>query len=93
VVCRLRAVAGLAFFVGCSNSSSGWRAGQPRAHWARVASVVVGMIFVTCLAELILIDAIRISSYCTGLYIVSLLPFGPIMTSALSGVKPLRTRQ
>jgi len=86
------AVLGLAFFVFmvAVNSPWGWRARWPAVHWARVASVVVGMIFVIYLiyAELILINAI--CEYCTGVHILTFLLFGLILTrAASSGVKPV----
>jgi uncharacterized membrane protein len=86
------AVLGLVFFVFmvAVNSPWGWRAQWPAVHWARVGSVIVGMVFVIYLiyAELIVINAICL--YCTGVHILTFLLFGLIVTrAALSGVKPV----
>jgi uncharacterized membrane protein len=81
---------GLAFFIFMVviNSPWGWRARQPLVHWARLGSVVVGMIFVLYLiyAELFLVKAICL--YCTAVHVLTFILFGMIMTRvAASGVK------
>jgi uncharacterized membrane protein len=86
------AVLGLAFFVFmvAVNSPWGWSARWPAVHWARVASVIAGMVFVIYLiyAELILIGSVCL--YCTGVHILTFVLFGLTMTkAAVSGVRPV----
>jgi uncharacterized membrane protein len=81
---------GLAFFIFMVviNSPWGWRARQPLVHWARLGSVVVGMIFVLYLiyAELFLVKAICL--YCTSVHVLTFILFGMVMARvAASGVK------
>ena len=81
---------GLAFYVFmvAVNSPWGWRARQPVVHWARLVSVLIGMVFVLYLVyvELFLVKAICL--YCTAVHILTFILFGMIMTRvAASGVK------
>ena len=90
------AVLGLAFYlfmVGI-NSPWGWRSKLPAVHWARLASIVVGIVFVLYLvyAELFLINAICI--YCTSVHIITFTLFALIIIKAtLSGVQPSPDRR
>jgi uncharacterized membrane protein len=83
------AVLGLAFFLFMLvlNSPWGWRAPWAAVHWARLGSVVVGIIFVLYLiwAELFKINAICL--YCTGVHILTFVLFALIVgRAAYSGV-------
>ena len=83
-------VLGLAFFVFmvAVNSPWGWRAPWPAVHWARLASVVVGIVFVLYLvwAELFRINAICL--YCTGVHVLTFILFGLVVgRAAFSGVR------
>lgn len=83
-------VLGLAFFVFmvAVNSPWGWRAPWPAVHWARLASVVVGIVFVLYLiwAELFRINAICL--YCTGVHVLTFILFGLVIgRAAFSGVR------
>jgi len=85
------AVLGLAFFVFmvAVNSPWGWRASQPVVHWARLVSVIVGIVFVLYLvyAELFIINAICL--YCTSVHVLTFILFALIVARAtLTGVKP-----
>jgi uncharacterized membrane protein len=86
------AVLGLAFFVFmvAINSRWGWKAPWAAVHWARLASVVVGIVFVLYLiwAELFRINAICL--YCTGVHILTFILFALIVgRAAFSGVKAI----
>lgn len=86
------AVLGLAFFLFmvAVNSPWGWRAPWPAVHWARLASVVVGIVFVLYLiwAELFRINAICL--YCTGVHVLTFILFALIVgRAAFSGVRPV----
>jgi uncharacterized membrane protein len=83
-------VLGLAFFAFmiAVNSPWGWRAPWPVVHWARLASVVVGIVFVLYLvwAELFRINAICL--YCTGVHGLTFILFGLVIgRAAFSGVR------
>jgi uncharacterized membrane protein len=59
-------------------------------HWARLASVIVGIVFVLYLiwAELFRINAICL--YCTGVHILTFILFALIVgRAAFSGVKAI----
>jgi uncharacterized membrane protein len=84
------AVLGLAFFVFmlAINSRWGWRAPWAAVHWARLASVIVGIVFVLYLiwAELFRINAICL--YCTGVHIITFILFALIISRVvMSGVQ------
>jgi uncharacterized membrane protein len=86
------AVLGLAFFLFmvAVNSRWGWRAPWPAVHWARLGSVVVGMVFVLYLiwAELFRINAICL--YCTGVHVLTFMLFALIIgRAAYSGVRAI----
>jgi uncharacterized membrane protein len=86
------AVLGLAFFVFmvAINSRWGWKAPWASVHWARLASVVVGIVFVLYLiwAELFRINAICL--YCTGVHILTFILFALIVGRAtFSGAKAI----
>ena len=86
------AVLGLAFFVFmvAINSRWGWKAPWSAVHWVRLASVVVGIVFVLYLiwAELFRINAICL--YCTGVHILTFILFALIVgRAAFSGVKAI----
>jgi uncharacterized membrane protein len=85
-------VLGLAFFafMVAVNSRWGWRAPWPAAHWARLGSVVVGIVFVLYLiwAELFRINAICL--YCTGVHVLTFILFALIVgRAAYSGVRAI----
>ncbi len=87
------AVLGLAFYLFMTgiNSPWGWRSKLPAVHWARLASIVVGIVFVLYLvyAELFLINAICV--YCTSVHIITFILFALIVVQAtLYGVAPKR---
>jgi uncharacterized membrane protein len=87
------AVLGLAFFVFmvAVNSRWGWKAPWPIVHWARLASVVVGIVFVLYLiwAELFRINAICL--YCTGVHILTFILFALIIGRVtFSGMRPIQ---
>ncbi len=89
------AVLGLAFylFMVAINTPWAWRARQPAVHWARLASVIVGIVFVLYLiyAELFLINSICL--WCTGVHVLTFVLFGLIVTkTALSGARPVSPR-
>ncbi len=86
------AVLGLAFFLFmvAINSPWGWRAPWPAFHWARLGSVVVGIVFVLYLiwAELFKINAICL--YCTGVHVLTFILFALIVgRAAYSGVRAI----
>jgi uncharacterized membrane protein len=86
------AVLGLAFFLFmvAINSPRGWRAPWPAVHWARLGSVVVGIVFVLYLiwAELFKINAICL--YCTGVHALTFVLFALIVgRAAYSGLKAI----
>jgi uncharacterized membrane protein len=83
-------VLGLAFFVFmvAVNSPWGWRAPWPAVHWARLVSVIVGIVFVLYLvwAELFRINAICL--YCTGVHVLTFILFGLVIgRAAFAGVR------
>jgi uncharacterized membrane protein len=90
------AVLGLAFFVFmvAVNSPWAWRARHPVVHWARLVSVVVGIVFVLYLvyAELFLVNAICL--YCTSVHVLTFILFALIVARAtLTGVQPAAGRR
>ena len=85
-------VLGLAFFafMVAVNSRWGWRAPWQAVHWARLGSVVVGIVFVLYLiwAELFRINAICL--YCTGVHVLTFILFALIVArAAYSGVRAI----
>ncbi len=86
------AVLGLAFFLFmvAVNSPWGWRAPWQAVHWARLAWVVLGIVFVLYLiwAELFRINAICL--YCTGVHVLTFILFALIVgRAAFSGVRAI----
>jgi uncharacterized membrane protein len=87
------AVLGLAFylFMAAVNSPWVWRIAWPPLWWARIGSVVVGILFVLYLiyCELFKIGAICL--WCTSVHVITFCLFGLIVFSAAAGygmVKP-----
>jgi uncharacterized membrane protein len=86
------AVLGLAFYVFmvAINTPWAWRARLPVIRWARLGSVIVGIVFVLYLvyAEVIILGSICL--WCTSVHVITLLLFGLIVFSASAGygVKP-----
>lgn len=81
------AVAGLAFFVLMTafNSPWGWHAPWPAVHWARLGSVVVGMLFVLYLIYTELITLSHICLWCTSVHVLTFLLFVLVIYSAAAG--------
>jgi len=81
------AVLGLAFYVfmAAANSPWAWRMSWPPVRWARVGSVVIGMLFVLYLVytELFTIGAICL--WCTSVHVITFALFVLIMFSAAAG--------
>jgi uncharacterized membrane protein len=81
------AVLGLAFYVFmvAANSPWAWRSAWPPLRWARVGSVVVGILFVLYLiyCELFKIGAICL--WCTSVHVITFALFALIMFSASAG--------
>ena len=75
---------GLAFYVFMVAATTpwAWRARWPVVHWARLVSVVVGILFVLYLifAELFLVKAICL--FCTSVHVVTFLLFVLVVASA-----------
>jgi uncharacterized membrane protein len=80
------AVLGLAFylFMVAANSPWAWRSAWQPLRWARVGSVVVGIVFVLYLiyTELFTIGAICL--WCTSVHVITFLLFALIVFSAAS---------
>ena len=86
------ALLGLAFFLFmvAVNSPWGWRARWPAVHWARLGSVVIGMVFVLYLiwAELFRIGVICL--YCTAVHVLTFILFALIIgRAAYSGLRAI----
>ena len=81
------AVLGLAFygFVAVVNSPWAWRITWPPLRWARVGSMVVGILFVLYLiyAELFSIGAICL--WCTSVHVITFVLFVLIVFGAAAG--------
>jgi uncharacterized membrane protein len=81
------AVLGLAFYVflAVANSPWAWRVTWPPLRWARIASIVVGIVFVLYLiyTELFTIGAICL--WCTSVHVITFALFVLIMFSAAAG--------
>jgi len=80
------AVLGLAFYVFmvAANSPWAWRSKLPAVHWARLGSVVIGMIFVLYLVYAELVEIGAICKYCTSVHIITFILFGLIVFQATS---------
>jgi uncharacterized membrane protein len=73
-----------------ANSPWGWRARWQAVHWARLGSVLVGILFVLYLiwAELFRINVICL--YCTGVHVLTFILFALIIgRAAYSGVRAI----
>ena len=81
------AVLGLAFYVFlvAANSPWAWRARWPQVQWARLGSVIAGMIFVLYLiyTELYTIGAICL--WCTSVHVITFFLFALTVFSAAAG--------
>jgi uncharacterized membrane protein len=77
------AVLGLAFFVFmlAINSPWAWRSRQPLIPMARLASVLVGIVFVLYLVYTELFTLNAICLYCTAVHIITFLLFALVMFS------------
>jgi uncharacterized membrane protein len=80
------AVLGLAFFVFmvAANSPWAWRSKLPAIYWARLGSVVVGMIFVLYLVYSEIITIGNICLFCTYAHIITFLLFAMLVFHASS---------
>ena len=84
------AVLGLAFFVFmlAINSPWAWRSRQPLIPMARLASVLVGIVFVLYLVYTELFTLNAICLYCTAVHIITFLLFALIMFSTATRTAP-----
>jgi uncharacterized membrane protein len=81
------AVLGLAFYVFLSvvNSPWAWRMTWPPVRWARVGSMVVGIVFVLYLVYTELFTIRSICLWCTSVHVITFALFVLIMFSAAAG--------
>jgi uncharacterized membrane protein len=81
------AVLGLAFYVFLSvvNSPWAWRMTWPPVRWARVGSMVVGILFVLYLVYTELFTIRAICLWCTSVHVITFALFVLIMFSAAAG--------
>ena len=88
------ALLGLAFYVFMVAVCSpwGWRSKLPAVHWARLGSVVVGMLFVLYLLYVELIEISNICLWCSGVHIVTFLLFVLLVFDASSRMGTQVTR-
>jgi uncharacterized membrane protein len=81
------AVLGLAFYVFMAAATSpwAWRVTWPPVRWARLGSVIVGMVFVLYLlyTEMFTLNAICL--FCTIVHVITFLLFGLIVFSFAAG--------
>ena len=88
------AVLGLAFylFLAVANSPWMWRVTWPPLRWARIGSVVVGILFVLWLlySELFKIGAICL--WCTSVHVITFCLFGLIVFAAAAGYGTAKSR-
>lgn len=84
------AVLGLAFFVFmlAINSPWAWRAQQPLIPMARLASVLVGIVFVLYLVYTELFTLNAICLYCTAVHVITFLLFALVMFSTATRTAP-----
>jgi uncharacterized membrane protein len=87
------AVLGLAFylFLAVANSPWMWRVTWPPLRWARIGSVVVGILFVLWLlySELFTIGAICL--WCTSVHVITFALFALIVFAAAAGYGTAKT--
>ena len=81
------AVLGLAFYVFLAvvNSPWAWRMTWPPLRWARVGSMVVGIVFVLYLVYTELFTIRSICLWCTSVHVITFALFVLIMFSAAAG--------
>jgi uncharacterized membrane protein len=81
------AVLGLAFYVFLAvvNSPWGWRMTWPPVRWARIGSMVVGIVFVLYLVYTELFTIRSICLWCTSVHVITFALFVLIMFSAAAG--------
>jgi uncharacterized membrane protein len=81
------AVLGLAFYVFLAvvNSPWAWRMTWPPVRWARVGSMVVGIVFVLYLVYTELFTIRAICLWCTSVHVITFALFVLIMFSAAAG--------
>jgi uncharacterized membrane protein len=87
------AALGVAFyaFMVAICSPRAWRSEMPAIRLARVASVVVGILFVLYLIYSEVIGLGRICPYCTSVHIITFLLFSLVIFDA-AGTKPARSQ-
>jgi uncharacterized membrane protein len=80
------ALLGLAFYVFmvAVNSPWGWRSKLPAVYWARLGSVIVGMVFVLYLLYVELIEISNICLWCSAVHLVTFLLFVVLVFHASS---------
>lgn len=88
------AVLGLAFFIFmvAINSPWAWRSQLPAVRWARLGSVLVGIIFVLYLVYAEFFEIRAICLYCTSVHIITFLLFALIVFQASSPNSTSTTR-
>ena len=81
------AVLGLAFylFMAAANSPWLWRVTWPPLRWARIGSVVVGILFVLYLVYCELFKIGAICLWCTSVHVITFCLFGLIVFAAAAG--------
>jgi uncharacterized membrane protein len=86
------AVYGLAFYVFLVAAMTpwAWRAKWPAVRWARLGSLVVGMVFVLYLVytELFTLDAICL--WCTSVHVITFILFGLVMFATADSIGSAR---
>jgi uncharacterized membrane protein len=88
------AVLGLAFyiFLAVANSPWVWRVQWPYLRWARIASVVVGIVFVLYLVYCELFKIGAICLWCTSIHVITFCLFALIVFAAAAGYGMAKTR-
>jgi uncharacterized membrane protein len=88
------AVLGLAFYVFLSvvNSPWAWRMTWPPVRWARVGSMVAGIVFVLYLVYTELFTIRAICLWCTSVHVITFALFVLIMFSAAAGFGTTKDR-
>jgi len=81
------AVLGLAFYVflAAANSPRAWRMAWPPIRWARVGSMVAGIVFVLYLIYTELFTIRAICLWCTSVHVITFVLFVLIVFSAAAG--------
>jgi uncharacterized membrane protein len=88
------AVLGLAFyiFLAVANSPWIWRVQWPYLRWARIASVVVGIVFVLYLVYCELFKIGAICLWCTSVHVITFCLFALIVFAAAAGYGMAKAR-